>query len=90
MAEDLVNHWRIFDGSPSTRLRTGDDLQAAAAVGAVLDVKVEDPKLFARPNTDVRVKMDFEPTYTTEQEQFLDMVRHFLEEHVPQQLRHRR
>jgi len=35
MTEDLVDHRRIFDGS--------DDLQAAAAVGAALDVKVEDP-----------------------------------------------
>src|SRR5262245_41364657 len=36
-------HRRIFDGGPSTRLRTGDDLQAAAAVRAVFDVDVEDP-----------------------------------------------
>ena len=43
MAEDLDDHRRIFDGGPSTRLRTGDDLQAAAAVRAVFDVDVEDP-----------------------------------------------
>ena len=50
MGEDFDNHRRIFDGpeprrrgGPSTRLRTGDDLQAAGAVGAVLDVDVEDP-----------------------------------------------
>ena len=35
MGEDFVDHRRIFDG--------GDDLQAAAAVGAVLNVDVEDP-----------------------------------------------
>ena len=35
MAEDLVDHRRIFDRSA--------DLQIAAAVGAALDVKVEDP-----------------------------------------------
>ena len=35
MAEDLVDHRRIFDG--------GDDLQGAAAVGAVFHVDVEDP-----------------------------------------------
>src|SRR5262245_11876182 len=29
MGEDFDNHRRIFDGGPSTRLRTGDDLQAA-------------------------------------------------------------
>jgi hypothetical protein len=29
MGEDLDDYRRIFDGSPSTRLRTGDDLQAA-------------------------------------------------------------
>jgi hypothetical protein len=33
MAEDLVDDRRVFDGS--------DDLQAAAAVGAALEVKVE-------------------------------------------------
>src|SRR5262245_39776524 len=43
MGEDFDNHRRIFDGGPSTRLRTGDDLQGAAAVGAVFDVDVEDP-----------------------------------------------
>jgi hypothetical protein len=43
MAEDLDDHRRIFDGGPSTRLRTGDDLQSAAAVRAVFDVDVEDP-----------------------------------------------
>ena len=43
MAKDFDNHRRIFDGGPSTRLRTGDDLQSAAAVRAVLDVDVEDP-----------------------------------------------
>src|SRR5262245_32877637 len=43
MGEDFDNHRRIFDGGPSTRLRTGDDLQAAAAVRAVFDVDVEDP-----------------------------------------------
>ena len=42
-AEDLDDHRRIFDGGPSTRLRTGDDLQSAAAVRAVFDVDVEDP-----------------------------------------------
>ena len=42
-AEDFDNHRRIFDGGPSTRLRTGDALQAAAAVRAVFDVDVEDP-----------------------------------------------
>ena len=35
MGEDLDDYRRIFDGS--------DDLQAAAAVGAVFDVDVEDP-----------------------------------------------
>ncbi len=35
MAEDLVDHRRIFD--------RGNDLQAAAAVRAVFDVDVEDP-----------------------------------------------
>src|SRR5918992_410851 len=35
MAEDFDNHRRIFD--------RGDDLQSAAAVGAVFDVDVEDP-----------------------------------------------
>ena len=35
MAEDLDDYRRIFDG--------GDDLQGAAAVGAVLNVDVEDP-----------------------------------------------
>ena len=30
MGEDFDNHRRIFDGGPSTRLRTGDALQAAA------------------------------------------------------------
>ena len=35
MAEDFDNHRRIFDG--------GDDLQGAAAVGAVFHVDVEDP-----------------------------------------------
>jgi hypothetical protein len=34
MAEDLDNHRRIFDG--------GDDLQGAAAVGAVFHVDIED------------------------------------------------
>ena len=49
MAEDLDDHRRIFDGGPSTRLRkTGDDLQSAAAVRAVLDVDVEDP--FEQPD----------------------------------------
>jgi len=49
MAENLLNHRRIFDGGPSTGLRTGDDLQAAAAVGAVFHVKVEDaPRGFLR------------------------------------------
>ena len=43
MSKDFDNHRRIFDGGPSTRLRTGDDLQGAAAVGAVLHVDVEDP-----------------------------------------------
>ena len=43
MGEDFDNHRRIFDGGPSTRLRTGDALQAAAAVRAVFDVDVEDP-----------------------------------------------
>ena len=43
MGEDFDNHRRIFDGGPSTRLRTGDDLQASAAVRAVFDVDVEDP-----------------------------------------------
>ena len=53
MGEDLGNHRRIFDGSPSTRLRTGDDLQAAGAVGAVFNVDVEDP--FEQPGpTDAR------------------------------------
>ena len=35
MAEDFDNHRRILNG--------GDDLQAAAAVGAVFNVDVEDP-----------------------------------------------
>jgi len=35
MAEDFDNHRRIFNGR--------DDLQGAAAVGAVFDVDVEDP-----------------------------------------------
>src|SRR5215468_8916355 len=35
VAEDLDDHRRIFDG--------GDDLQSAAAVGAVFDVDVKDP-----------------------------------------------
>jgi hypothetical protein len=35
MAEDLVDHWRIFDG--------GDDFQSAAAVGAAFHVDIEDP-----------------------------------------------
>ena len=35
MAEDLVDHRRIFN--------RGDDLQDAAAVGAVFNVDVEDP-----------------------------------------------
>ena len=35
MAEDLDDYRRIFDGS--------NDLQGAAAVGAVFDVDVEDP-----------------------------------------------
>jgi hypothetical protein len=35
MAEDLDDYRRIFDGT--------DDLQAAAAVGAVFNVDVEDP-----------------------------------------------
>ena len=35
MAEDLDDYRRIFDG--------GDDLQSAAAVGAVFNVDVEDP-----------------------------------------------
>jgi len=38
MAENLLNHRRIFGGGPSTGLRTGDDLQAAAAVRAVFHV----------------------------------------------------
>ena len=42
MGEDFDNHRRIFDGGPSTRLRTDDALQAAAAVRAVFDVDVED------------------------------------------------
>ena len=41
MAEDFDNHRRIFDGS--------DDLQGAAAVGAALDVDVEDPFEQSRP-----------------------------------------
>ena len=40
MGEDLDDYRRIFDGGPSTRLRTGDDLQAAAAVRAVFNVDV--------------------------------------------------
>jgi hypothetical protein len=43
MAEDLDDHRRIFDRGPSTRLRTGDDLQGAAAVRAVFHVDIEDP-----------------------------------------------
>jgi hypothetical protein len=43
VGEDFDDHQRIFDGGPSTRLRTGDDLQPAAAVRAVFDVDVEDP-----------------------------------------------
>ena len=35
MGEDFDNYRRIFD--------RGDDLQAAAAVRAVLDVDIEDP-----------------------------------------------
>src|SRR5262245_25467119 len=38
MAEDLDDHRRIFDRGPSTRLRTGDDLQGAAAVRAVFHI----------------------------------------------------
>ena len=49
MGEDFDNHRRIFDGGPSTRLRTGDDFQAAAAVRAVFDVNVEDP--FEQPGS---------------------------------------
>ena len=40
MAEDLDDDWRIFN--------RGDDLQGAAAVGAVLHVDVEDP--FEQPD----------------------------------------
>jgi signal transduction histidine kinase len=40
MAEDLDDYRRTFDGGPSTRLRTGDDLRGAAAVRAVLTVDV--------------------------------------------------
>ena len=43
MGEDFDDHRRIFDGGPSTSLRTGDDFQAAAAVRAVFDFDVEDP-----------------------------------------------
>jgi len=42
MAEDLDDHRRIFDGGPSTSLRTGDDLQSTAAVRVVFDVDIED------------------------------------------------
>jgi len=49
MAENLLNHRRIFDGGPSTGLRIGDDLQLAATVGAVFHVKVEDPFQQSRP-----------------------------------------
>ena len=41
MAEDFDNHRRIFD--------RGDDLQGAAAVGAVLHVDIEDPFEQSRP-----------------------------------------
>jgi hypothetical protein len=41
MAEDLVDHRRIFDG--------GDDLQGAAAVRAVFHIDIEDPFEQARP-----------------------------------------
>lgn len=42
MAEDLVDHQRIFDRS--------NDLQIAAAVGTVLDAKAKDPLEQSRPN----------------------------------------
>jgi hypothetical protein len=41
MAEDLVDHWRIFN--------RGDNLQGAAAVRAVFDVDVEDSFKQSRP-----------------------------------------
>jgi len=41
MAEDLVDHRRVFDSR--------DDLQSAAAVGAMLHVKGKDPFQESRP-----------------------------------------
>ena len=43
MAEDLDDHRRIFDALSFDAAQGGDDLQGAAAVGAVFDVDVEDP-----------------------------------------------
>jgi len=43
MGEDFYNHRRIFDGGPSTRLRTGDDLSKAASCSKA-------PAMNSKPN----------------------------------------
>ena len=42
MGEDFGDHRWIFDACPEPRRRGGDNLQSAAAVGAVFHVDIED------------------------------------------------